>query len=365
MRPYNSNASEFITPIGSAADASNWLTATLKVGSSLGVTVPCQKLNVSSDICALAAVPFGGVEPSLLPSAVFISTLMKTLETYPEFGQYISQRQNASAVITSTYVNTLTVPVSDDYALRRNIFEDITKVDGLASKLFVNNDAVGFESQAPRSFTFHDNLVYWQTDAVLWDELITNLSFAGVGVFIVCFLTLMHPAALIATAGVGVVDIFLFGSLYIGSIRFNVISVINFVMAVGLAVDYTLHFCHAFLAAPGADRVAKVKYTLQTMGSSILKGGGTTLIGILPMAFSMSTIFRTFFALLFSTVAYALLVGMVLLPVVMSVLPMPSAPHLQHDSSDTTVTFGKALQRLEDRLVDMEKEELEQGKSGQ
>jgi hypothetical protein len=113
-------------------------------------------------------------------------------------------------------------------------------------------------------------------------------------------------------------------------------------------VDYTLHFCHAFLAtpvgrrklthslvskAPGfnpctyriktrfqillfsqiqlvhryapvdlVDRVDRVKYTLRTMGSSILKGGGTTLMGTLPMAFSKSTIFRTFFALLFSTV---------------------------------------------------------------
>jgi hypothetical protein len=33
-----------------------------------------------------------------------------------------------------------------------------------------------------------------------------------------------------AAAGVGIVDLFLFGSMVIGDIRFNVISVINFVM---------------------------------------------------------------------------------------------------------------------------------------
>ena len=65
------------------------------------------------------------------------------------------------------------------------------------------------------------------------------------------------------------------------------------------------------------------------MGKSVLKGGGTTLIGTLPMAFSRSTIFRTFFALLFSTVIYGMTVGLVLIPVVSSLLPMPSAAHLQ------------------------------------
>ena len=122
--------------------------------------------------------------------------------------------------------------------------------------------------------------------------------------------------------------------MFAGNIRFNVISVVNFVMAVGLAVDYTLHFCHAFLAQPGPDRVTRVKRTLMTMGDCILKGGGTTLLGTLPMAFSTSTIFRVFFALLFSTILYGLAVGLVLLPVVLSVIPMPDAPHLRHDYRD-------------------------------
>ena len=77
--------------------------------------------------------------------------------------------------------------------------------------------------------------------------------------------------------------------MVIGNIRFNAVSMVNLVMAVGLAVDYTLHFCHAFIATPGSGvvgdpgRVMRVKQTMLTMGSSILKGGGTTLIGTLPL----------------------------------------------------------------------------------
>jgi len=150
---------------------------------------------------------------------------------------------------------------------------------------------------------------------------------------------------LVAVAGVGVVDVFLFATLVIGDIRFNVISVINFVMAVGLAVDYTLHFCHAFLAAPGICEIERVQYTMRTMGSSILKGGGTTLVGTLPMAFSRSVIFRTFFALLFSTIVYGLAVGLILIPVVLSIVPLPAATHLHVEGIVPDV--DEALDRFE------------------
>ena len=199
-------------------------------------------------------------------------------------------------------------------------------------------------------FTYADSFVFWQQDEVLWTELLNNLAYAGVGVFIVCLFALVHPAALIAVGGVAIVDLFLFGSLVIGDIRFNVISVINFVMAVGLAVDYTLHFCHAFLAAPGVDRVERVKYTLTTMGSSILKGAGTTLIGTLPMAFSQSTIFRTFFALLFSTIIYGMAVGLLLIPVVVSVIPMPTAHHLQHGHTTQEEGEGKGQMSVAEKV---------------
>ena len=156
-------------------------------------------------------------------------------------------------------------------------------------------------------------------------------------------------------AGVGVVDVFLFTTLVVSRVRFNVISVINFVMAVGLAVDYTLHFCHAFLATPGLCRVERVQYTMRTMGSSILKGGGTTLVGTMPMAFSRSVIFRTFFALLFSTIVYGLAVGLILIPVVMSVVPLPAATHLHVEG--VVPDMDEALDRAEALAASKEKAE--------
>ena len=278
----------------------------------------------------------------------------------------------ASAVVTRAR------PVADDYPMQLRIYEDMIRCDEEIRWMFEAESNGGVEAVAartdvvvgtrvddsvddsvgstvpivasvafdrPRAFTFSENLVYWQQDAVLWNELVVNLSLAGTGVFIVCVLALAHPAALVAVAGVGVVDVFLFATLVIGDVRFNVISVINFVMAVGLAVDYTLHFCHAFLAAPGVCEMERVQYTMRTMGSSILKGGGTTLVGTLPMAFSRSVIFRTFFALLFSTIVYGLAVGLILIPVVLSIVPLPAATHLHVEGIVPDV--DEALDRVE------------------
>lgn len=370
-----------------ASPASNWLVAAV---AAANVTAPCASLGVAAEVCALAAVPFGGLEvtgpggPDLIPEMFFMDALNAAVAARPEIAAVLRRPPDASSISglgapVASAVVTRARPVADDYPMQLRIYEDMIRCDEEIRWMFEAESNGGVEAVAartdvvvgtrvddsvddsvgattvpivasvafdrPRAFTFSENLVYWQQDAVLWNELVVNLSLAGTGVFIVCVLALAHPAALVAVAGVGVVDVFLFATLVIGDVRFNVISVINFVMAVGLAVDYTLHFCHAFLAAPGVCEMERVQYTMRTMGSSILKGGGTTLVGTLPMAFSRSVIFRTFFALLFSTIVYGLAVGLILIPVVLSIVPLPAATHLHVEGIVPDV--DEALDRVE------------------
>ena len=370
-----------------ASPASNWLVAAV---AAANVTAPCASLGVAAEVCALAAVPFGGLEvtgpggPDLIPEMFFMDALDAAVAARPEIAAVLRRPPDASSISglgapVASVVVTRARPVADDYPMQLRIYEDMIRCDEEIRWMFEAESNGGVEAVAartdvvvgtrvddsvddsvgattvpivasvafdrPRAFTFSENLVYWQQDAVLWNELVVNLSLAGTGVFIVCVLALAHPAALVAVAGVGVVDVFLFATLVIGDVRFNVISVINFVMAVGLAVDYTLHFCHAFLAAPGVCEMERVQYTMRTMGSSILKGGGTTLVGTLPMAFSRSVIFRTFFALLFSTIVYGLAVGLILIPVVLSIVPLPAATHLHVEGIVPDV--DEALDRVE------------------
>ena len=154
----------------------------------------------------------------------------------------------------------------------------------------------------------------------MWAELTRNMLLAGAGVAVATAVLLPRPSAvLLAVAAVACVDVMLFGLMGLAGVRFNSISVVNLVMAVGLSVDYAIHVLHAFVQTPGESPVGRMRDALRTIGPSVALGGLTTFLGILPMAGSSSTIFRTFFTMLSGTVGLGLLVALVLLPALLSV----------------------------------------------
>ena len=314
----------------------------LAAGDAANVTAPCGALGVPEETCAAAAEANGARNPDSFPPRRSPSVVDAT----PPLDQLapVVRRRNADGAVIASYFTTRAVAVADDYPLQLKIYRAAGAYDARASALLA--DAAPVEGFAAPALTYQENLVYWQQDAVLWDELLTNLTFAGVGVLIVCVFALAHPAALIAVAAVAVVDVFLFAPLIVGRIRFNVISMINLVMAIGLAVDYTLHVCHAFSHAGDGSR--REGHTRPDDGKIRPEGRGDHAAGTLPMAFSRSTIFRTFFALLFSTVIYGMTVGLVLIPVVLSLLPMPSAAHLQIEGR---VALREALNQMEAKIA--------------
>lgn len=106
-------------------------------------------------------------------------------------------------------------------------------------------------------------------------------------------------------------------------------------MATGLAVDYSVYLSQKFMLTPGSSRNERVREVLSEYGLAIFKGGLTALIGTVPLAFASSKVLRTFFALMFGTILFSLLVGMVLMPVLFSLVG-PQALPLQavvHNSS--------------------------------
>ena len=76
-------------------------------------------------------------------------------------------------------------------------------------------------------------------------------------------------------------------------IRVNSITYFIIVLAIGLLVDFLMHILLRYYESKGTTRHEKVKETLETMGTSILLGGLTTWLGVLPMAFSTTKIFMT------------------------------------------------------------------------
>jgi len=91
-------------------------------------------------------------------------------------------------------------------------------------------------------------------------------------------------------------------------------------MAIGLLVDHVMHIALAYYESPEASREAKVKHVLRSMGTSILLGGLSTFIGTLPLAFTSSTVFYTVFVAFIAIVTLGLGHGLILLPVVLSMV---------------------------------------------
>jgi Patched family len=75
-------------------------------------------------------------------------------------------------------------------------------------------------------------------------------------------------------------------------VTINVISYFILVISIGLLVDFLMHILLRYYESKGATRDAKVKATLETMGVSILMGAFTTLLGVIPLAFSTTKIFK-------------------------------------------------------------------------
>ena len=76
-------------------------------------------------------------------------------------------------------------------------------------------------------------------------------------------------------------------------------------------------FLHRRTAASGDEAVAGM---LQEIGPPVLLGGLTTFLGISPLILSNSTVFRTFFKMFLGIIVFGLGHGLVLMPVVLSLL---------------------------------------------
>lgn len=130
---------------------------------------------------------------------------------------------------------------------------------------------------------------------------------------------------------VGLVDLFLFGLLTFWKVTLNSVTIINVVIALGLAVDYSAHIGHAYLTVdpPNTDeqgnplsnhekRVLKARGALGQMGPSVFHGAFSTFLAIIVLSGSKSYIFSVFFKMWFGIIIFGVGNGFILLPVILS-----------------------------------------------
>ncbi|GMH70128.1 hypothetical protein TL16_g05332 [Triparma laevis f. inornata] len=177
------------------------------------------------------------------------------------------------------------------------------------------NEGVERYGLSPNSYIFSENFLFAETDWKMYSYICWNLFLTIVIVGIVMLIFTDNISCFFITLMVIFIDADLMGMMYFLDINISAISFICILMSIGLSVDYCVHIGHAFTHSDGEAPNIRLVEAVKMMGTSVLKGGMTTFLGTIVLAFSSSDAFRTFFKMMFMTVVFGMLHGLIALPV--------------------------------------------------
>ena len=182
----------------------------------------------------------------------------------------------------------LSIPNFAYYSQDLKFSEDGTKLEASRVLGFMKNDGSSiFQKNA--MLTLRDDIaekskldafpitrpfMFFEQYAITSRETIRNLIIAAVAVLVVTspflvdctvtFIVVLNFAALICE---------LFGLMVIWNVSLNSVSMINLVMAIGFAVDYSAHIAHAYITSNKETADERVVDALSTLGASVFMGG--------------------------------------------------------------------------------------------
>uniref|UniRef100_A0A8C3QTK0 Patched 2 n=1 Tax=Cyanoderma ruficeps TaxID=181631 RepID=A0A8C3QTK0_9PASS len=173
--------------------------------------------------------------------------------------------------------------------------------------------------------------LFWEQYIGLRHWFLLAISILLACTFLVCALLLLNPwTAGIIVSILAMMAVELFGIMGLMGIKLSAIPVVILIASVGIGVEFTVHVALGFLTAAGSRNVRSAA-ALEHTFAPVMDGAVSTLLGVLMLAGSeFDFIMRYFFAVLTILTLLGLLNGLVLLPVLLSVIGPP--PEVQDPS---------------------------------
>ena len=197
-------------------------------------------------------------------------------------------------------------------------------------------------------FTYSELYLIWEFYSAAVGELILTTILGVVAVSVLAAVFMPHWSAIFFVAPlICVLYVDLLGVLQFSGIAINPVSYISLVMSIGLLVDFVVHVLLRYFESEG-NRTERTKEMLRTMGSSVMLGGISTFLGVLPLAFSSSTIFFTIFVTFLGLVTLGISHGLILLPVLLSMFG-PESKKVVVNAEDSEDEDHKADRTLSTR----------------
>eukprot|EP00092_Neocalanus_flemingeri_P026887 GFUD01029143.1.p1 GENE.GFUD01029143.1~~GFUD01029143.1.p1 ORF type:complete len:1040 (-),score=194.28 GFUD01029143.1:157-3276(-) len=197
------------------------------------------------------------------------------------------------------------------------------------------------ESNIPGAFSHVQMYVVWETDQIIGFEMLKNLGMALACIFLITLLLLANMSiCLMVLAMVIFTLVDIVGCLHFWGITVDMASYINIILAVGLCVDYTVHIGHAFLLSKGSSKEKAVEAVSQ-IGPAVFNGGFSTFLAMILLGASTYRAFVTVFKVFFLTVLFGLFHGLVLFPVLLSLVgPAAEIADQSLGSSSSSVSYS-------------------------
>lgn len=170
-----------------------------------------------------------------------------------------------------------------------------------------------------RTFPYNPFYIWYEHNSVFARETIIEMTSAISIIFVIIlimmadFLAPIYVLLMVTFTVIGQL-----ASLNFWEEHLNIITMINSLMAIGISVDYSAHFMHAFQFSLGENKVERVVKTFEVVGVGVFTGGLSTFLAILPLSLTSTYFFKTFFKCWFSIVLYGLAHALILLPVILS-----------------------------------------------
>uniref|UniRef100_H3DCR3 Patched 2 n=1 Tax=Tetraodon nigroviridis TaxID=99883 RepID=H3DCR3_TETNG len=176
-------------------------------------------------------------------------------------------------------------------------------------------------------FSYPDGypFLFWEQYIDLRHWFLLSISITLACTFLVCAILLFNPwIAAIIVFVLATMTVELFGVMGLINIKLSAIPVVILIASVGIGVEFTVHIAMGFLVATG-NRNQRATAALERMFAPVFDGAISTLLGVLMLAGSeFEFIIRYFFAVLAILTVLGILNGLVLLPVLLSVLGPPA-----------------------------------------
>ncbi|XP_011630043.1 NPC intracellular cholesterol transporter 1-like [Pogonomyrmex barbatus] len=185
------------------------------------------------------------------------------------------------------------------------------------------------ENTSVEVFPYSVFYVFYEQYLTMWPDTLQSIGISLLAIFVVTFLLMGLDifSSLVVIITITMIVVNIGGLMYWWHITLNAVSLVNLVMAVGIAVEFCSHLVHSFSVSVQATRVDRVADALTNMGSSVFSGITLTKFGgIIVLGFAKSQIFQVdlHFILTLNRILFGAAHGLIFLPVLLSYIGVMS-----------------------------------------